>query len=311
VRSIGRVSSTPPFHFVDALHFSILCNTSGAGKTRLLFEGLCKHWGFYFVGAQDTNGIGAQDLQEMVSRMSDTPGWVDNIFQGERADATAALGNEKIAKKCISKVLFARWKVFETFIEVARELNDGYLPDTLKHDWLLFQIFPVVVVDQGRHPLYSFTMDCLKGATTQMLDDLLDRTGPSKVLPEFANSTFFYVLDEGQVVGKQSMDTLSDADFQHKRPVLHPIIKAFAVPWHPTVKIIVSGTGFSLELFKTVLTSGIGKVPDKWHVVCGTGDFTNRSKQERYITRYLPPSFLGVPSGIALVTRMFEWLRGR
>jgi hypothetical protein len=122
--SIHRVSSTPPFHFVDALHFSILCNTSGAGKTRLLFEGLCKHWGFYFVGAQDTDGIGARDLEEIVRRMSATPGWVNNPFRGEGADAVAAHRNEAIAIMCISKVLFARWKVFQTFIEVARELND-------------------------------------------------------------------------------------------------------------------------------------------------------------------------------------------
>jgi hypothetical protein len=155
-------------------------------------------------------------------------------------------------------------------------------------------------------------MDCLNGATTETLNNLLDPIGSAIVLgPESANSTFFYVLDEGQVVGKQHMGALADSDCRHKRPVLLPIIKAFANSRHPTVKIIVSGTAFSLDLFKTVLTSGIGKVPDKWDVVCGTGDFMNRSKQERYITRYLPPSFLGGPSGIALVTRMFEWLRGR
>ena len=38
--------------------FRILCNTSDYGKTRLLFEGLCQRWGFYFVRAQGPDGIG-------------------------------------------------------------------------------------------------------------------------------------------------------------------------------------------------------------------------------------------------------------
>ena len=59
-------------------------------KGRLLFEGPFKNWDFYFVSARDTNsGIGAQDLEFMIERMSTTQGWVDNIFKHHAAEGIA------------------------------------------------------------------------------------------------------------------------------------------------------------------------------------------------------------------------------
>ncbi|KAF5354436.1 hypothetical protein D9757_014724 [Collybiopsis confluens] len=40
----------------------IILNTSGSGKTKLLFEGLCQHWGFYFTFAMDGSRLGPHDL---------------------------------------------------------------------------------------------------------------------------------------------------------------------------------------------------------------------------------------------------------
>ncbi|KAJ7655412.1 hypothetical protein B0H17DRAFT_956478, partial [Mycena rosella] len=39
-------------------------NTSGSGKTRLLFEGLCHEWGFYFASKRDSSGLGWYDLHK-------------------------------------------------------------------------------------------------------------------------------------------------------------------------------------------------------------------------------------------------------
>jgi hypothetical protein len=302
------------FDSVDTGYSSILCNTSGAGKTRFLFEGLHTHWGFYFPTAQDTNGVGAQDLELMIGKMSATEGWTDDIFKGPTASIQGANAkNEKIALNRLNKVLLARWMVFRTFIEVARDRNAGNLPDTIKRDWLLFQILPLVVID-GEHPFVAFINDCLVGASTGVLDQFLDKLGPKVVLGSAfdpKHDTFFYVLDEAQIAGERYMGAFADANSEIPRPVLRPIVHALTASSRLTIKIIVSGTGFSLDLFKTVLASGVGKDPDKWDVVRETGDFTNRDTQASYISRYLPPSFLLSQSGTALVTRMFEWLRGR
>ena len=37
-----------PFVAHDDIPFRVVFNTSGSGKTRLLVEGLCQYWGFYF-----------------------------------------------------------------------------------------------------------------------------------------------------------------------------------------------------------------------------------------------------------------------
>jgi hypothetical protein len=128
---------------MDVRLLKILCNTSGSGKTRLLLEGLCRHWGFCFIAAQGTNGIGARDLECMIERMGSSPGWVRNIFT-QLAPEDANEKNESIAHNKILKVLFARWTVFQSFIEVAKEIYGEDLNDDIRKRWLLFQILPQV-----------------------------------------------------------------------------------------------------------------------------------------------------------------------
>jgi hypothetical protein len=293
------------FDFADDSYSSILCNTSGTGKTRLLFEGLCKHWGFYFVSARDTNGIGAQDLEFMIERMSTTDGWVENIFKDRAPEdiVDANVENEKIAFNWIYKVLLARWMVFRTFIEVAKKQNGGLLPNNIKRDWLIFQLLPLVVAD-GKHPFLAFVNSCLAGASLQTLLELLDATGPAAILGSaFDHDNFFYILDEAQVAAERHMGAFADAS---------NTVRAWSrVSTEASIKFIVSGTGFSFDLFQTILVLGVGKVPDRWDVVRHTGDFKNSGTQLSYISRYLPPSFLRSESSTGLVSRMFEWLRGR
>jgi hypothetical protein len=51
-------------------------NTSGSGKTRLLLEGLCSHWGFYFTCSNSgTNAIGSIDLPNLISSMDTKTGF--------------------------------------------------------------------------------------------------------------------------------------------------------------------------------------------------------------------------------------------
>ena len=250
----------------------------------------------------------------MIERMSTTDGWVDNIFKDRAPEDIVGANekNEKIAFNRIYKVLLARWMVFHTFVEVAQKQNGGLLPSNIKHDWLIFQLLPVVVVD-NKDPFLAFVNSCLAGASLQTLLDLLDGTGPEAVLGSaFGHNNFFYILDEAQVAGERYMGAFADPSATVRRPVLRPVVRGWSrIGPEGPVKFIVSGTGFSLDLFQTVLASGVGKLPEQWDVVRLTGDFKNAGTQSSYISRYLPPSFLLSESGTGLVSRMFEWLRGR
>jgi hypothetical protein len=172
----------------------------------LLFEGLCKHWGFYFVAEQDTSRLGAPDLQHMIEKMGHTSGWITNVL--ESGNSSVALHgnstNEKIAFNLLYRVLVARWLVLQTFITVAREEHNGSVPDGLKHAWLLFQILPSLLIE-GAHVLVAFTTHALQGASTQLLTNLLEKLGPSILGSAFNadRDRFYYVVDEAQVAGKQ------------------------------------------------------------------------------------------------------------
>ncbi|PVG00052.1 hypothetical protein CPB86DRAFT_813541 [Serendipita vermifera] len=46
---------------------TLLIASSGSGKTRLLLEGLCNSWGFYFTALRDSEGIGSLDLSASIA----------------------------------------------------------------------------------------------------------------------------------------------------------------------------------------------------------------------------------------------------
>lgn len=243
-----------------------------------------------------------------------TSGWTTDIFKNSSETIALNTDNENIVSNRIMKVLLARWIVFRTFIQEAKNLNGGVLHDNIRRDWLFFQILPLVRV-HDRNPFSALIHTCLVGVDIDVLTSLLEDFEPAEVLgPPFkaAVDPFFYVFDEAQVADKQYMDAFCDANGKTRRPVLRPIIRYLAKSSTPLIRVIVSGTGFSLESFKTAPTSGVGKDSSMlWGIVDKTGDFMDKDRQLEYLTRYLPPSFLASKSGESLKFRMHEWLRGR
>ena len=290
---------------------SLLWNTSGSGKTRLLFEGLCQYWGFYIVAHRGGDHIGARDLEFMIASMGHSIGWNANILD-HHDTAAARIHNDSIALNRISKVLLARWVVFDMFIKVVKELHGGVVPDSARRDWLLFQILPTILV-KDMDPFLAFISTCLNYVHSDDLRILLDDFTPSTVLgPAFNQPAFFHVLDEAQVAGARYIGAFTDEAGKVGRPVLRPIIEGFTSYSKYSTKMLVSGTGFSLSLFEELVASNIAKAQKTWgRVAHMTGDFSDQKTQSAYISRYLPKSFLDSESGALLMTRMHEWLRGR
>jgi hypothetical protein len=291
-------------------YFSILCNTSGSGKTRLLLEGLAKNWGFYFVASHGFDKMGSLDIDTVTQRMCIDTAWVRDIFASGSAKAVrlASTVNENVATKAILKVLLARWSIFRLFIEEAR--NQGKSVEDTKADWLNFQIFPPSIV--GKEPFMDL-VDNLHGATLEDLPLFRNKLNPQSVLgPDFNKDSdrFFYVIDEIQLAGERYASSFCNEDGTVERPVLRPMSQTLTTD-STDVTVIVSGTGFSHSDFHSVLVSSVGKVDRSWPTEYSTGDFTDPEIQYAYIKRYLPPSYLNSRSGIALISRMQRWLCGR
>jgi len=155
---------------------------------------------------------------------------------------------------------------------------------------------------------------CLLGwMSNDLLQQLIEGLEPPKILgPAFnpEHDSFFFAFDEAQVAGKQHLGAFADGSGKQRRPVLRPIIQCLLEFNKSPIQTIVSGTGFSLDLFISIATSGVSK-GRSWDVVYDTGDFSDQDTQLDYISRYLPSPFLVSPSGESLKIRMYEWLRGR
>jgi len=241
--------------------------------------------------------------------MADSSNWTNDLFLYGPPRPAALTRNEHIAKNWISKVLLARWVIFKTFIQEAKSIKRGVLDSDVQRHWLYFQILPILDHD-GMDPFSSLIYTCLPNVGNEELQTLQAEYNPLSVLGSAFDPTagsFIYVLDKAQVAGRQHMGAFADLGAMIRRPVLHPIIKYLSTAM--SAKVIVSGTGFSLELFRT--GSGIGKVKTEWDVTHATGDFINQGIQLDYISLYLPPWFLTTTPGAHLKTRMYAWLRGR
>lgn len=247
--------------------------------------------------------------------MATSPGWKQNIFEDSNSKVinNASDDNERIALNRISKVSLARWIIFDTFIKVARSLNKGVLPGDIKYSWLLFQILPS---SWDQDPFLALIDSCLVRASADQLRELnLGFTATTILESEFKSSkpssdSFYYVLDEAQVAGHLFMGAFADAEGTRPRPVLCPIVRHLTSSPNSYTRVIISGTGFSPDLFKEVFTSGVGKV-GLMRVHYATGEFIDPKDQLRYITQYIPSDFLQSPSGKSLVDRSYNWLRGR
>ncbi len=113
-------------HFkpLSLLDYRVICNSSGSGKTRRMLEGFTKHWGFYFVAAQDINRVGIPDLADALDEMGQDPQWVSDL-RFVSADARARQNdlNSRIARKQLQKILAARTVVFKLFLQLAIKVD--------------------------------------------------------------------------------------------------------------------------------------------------------------------------------------------
>lgn len=247
----------------------------------------------------------------MIRSLPYTDGWIQNIFQD--SDPVKVLkgsqANEANAIMRVSRILLSRWAIFRAFIGVAKE-HYGGIPETVKYDWLLFQILPSISI-RNADPFTALINTCLVGVNQEVLDSFNTINAEVVLGPTFNDSIhrFYYVLDEVQVAAQSLRGCFSDAKGLIKRPVLRPILQRLSQD--SKNNIVVSGTGFHVDDFRTVVSSGVVKGSEPWHVEYSTGDFSDQETQRSYTARYLPMQFLNSHSGEILQNRMHEWLRGR
>jgi hypothetical protein len=280
-----------------------LCNTSGSGKTRLLLEGLWRHWGLYFTARTLPESIGSRDLEltfenlKASTRLSPLP--------SENPDMQLKVNREVTVRYCL-RVLYARVLVFRVFLECAARL--GGITEQHKGKWLLIQLAPQTVL--GLADIFLPLNDRLREASFNYLSLEL-RLEESKINQLLGSSALFCVLDEAQVPANNFLDYfLSDTRPAARQPILREITGVWR-QFFPA--LIVSGTGISMqEVDETALGTGVAKLDgEKPEVITDLGAFDNEGDQLAFLKLYLPQKYLETEDGKVVASRVGRWLHGR
>ena len=222
-----------------------------------MIEGLTKYWGFYFVAVPDANGVGVGDLQDALNNVAEYGAWMSDLRPlppRERARQNEL--NSQIASNHLRKVLAARIVVFQLFLQLAIKVN-GKILEKHKRIWLLFQLSNQLGPHRGTlHPFTRIIGKSLHRASFETLTTLVDRLPDilGKYLPQ---PHFIIELDEVQRAARlypySFISSTSDGIF---RSILREIVKVFT---NLSIKLIVSGTGLSLEDLEDDVASGVSK----------------------------------------------------
>ncbi|KAJ6584154.1 hypothetical protein DFH09DRAFT_1275157 [Mycena vulgaris] len=302
LRDLGRFSDDETLAnrleniFVQG-HHTFLVNTSGSGKTRLTFEGLCQHWGFYLVGAVDSNGIGSRDLTSVLELHIPYEG---HLFRPEvPLDRRKVAENLKITHQCLQQLLLSRLLVFTLFAEHVHAI--GVKPEHKKL-WLQIQAMPQAVrlgdIFSGLLMLVSYNDEA---HTTDYIAHLL-----AKLRHLFgAEFRMFFVIDEAQVIFRYHEKAYRDDDGAYY-PILREIIDGLSSEFRQhEISFVTAGT----EIPKSGFQKSRNVHRHRW--CSDTGAFDDQTLHHEYVSCYLPPPYLATKAGKAFLKLVWDWCHGR
>ncbi|KAF8586578.1 hypothetical protein K439DRAFT_1408761, partial [Ramaria rubella] len=284
----------------------LLCNVSGAGKTRMLLQGLCKHWGFYFVCAVDSNKVGSADLATAIWRLAIVKGWTWTSSPTKKGHGfTAFCKNSRIAEHEFRKVLLGRLIILNMFLTIASE-NNFTLQDELRKLWTFVQVSP----DLFR----GYFDDIFRGAYERLAGiDAYDLyTFLRREEDEYRHlhlNSFVCVIDEAQV-GAAEHKTAFVSDPGHSFPEHRPVLKPIADVMGKSYSYILSGTAISGQDISSGSSSGVGK-PADFTMLHQTDRLDEQEKYAAFMGKYLSPGYLQSDAGKQFLKRSWRWLRGR
>ncbi|KAL1685580.1 hypothetical protein GGG16DRAFT_129332 [Schizophyllum commune] len=318
-----------------------LCNVAGAGKTRLLLEGLTLHWGFFFTLHKTSWGVGSSDWTRALSWIeheSDFSVTIPSPRGSPDKDSTykkRLKSNEAIVQRRVLAVLLARLLVFELFVDclppnptakeeskyrkrwVSLQVDPGLLPSHYKRD--IFCELTELILEHI--PDAETTATLLHPRVKQAIAAVLPVKPGQPVTGPLRDQDFFFVVDEAQYAAHDLKDAFRASPTLNKsgdaqsepehRPLLRQILHALLEDCHSRpVHPIPTGTSISQADFLHAIKSVYGKaMPQK--TARYTGGIHTEKDVQVFATRMLPPNYLSTISGQRLVQRMFKWLPGR
>ncbi|KAL1729155.1 hypothetical protein EV714DRAFT_285144 [Schizophyllum commune] len=269
---------------------TIFINSSGSGKTRLLFEGLCRHWGVYMTCAVDASEVGCADVSYALSvGLEEKPYFTGAGVLGERDISR----NCYIAKDVFSVPLLSRLLLLSRFLEAVptAERNTN---ETRKR-WLHLQVLSRFVGCDSL--LFDLTRNIAALTASSVRSSISDTLLKIRALLGIHDLPIFCALDECQVASQQYPGVFGD-----NTTTLHQM----ALAWQPYahLPIILTGTAANVRPF-------VEAAQPAYRICTHTGAFDVPEDQARYAMLYMPPALMSSDEGRELISRIWSWLRGR
>ncbi|KAJ3809002.1 hypothetical protein F5876DRAFT_66815 [Lentinula aff. lateritia] len=271
------------FQHDPSLRKSFLVNTSGTGKTRLLFEGLCLHWGLYLTCTFDASLLGAADFAQIVSNINYSDKWNSLLPPiSDPEHASALRDNIHLVYRACSEALLTRLLVFSMYLKACLKVGFSHHQ---RRRWLELQIFPFDLTSafdpfgkiKNSLSYLHLPDSVLDEAISCTLEDI-------QSIWDMPPGEYLYIaLDEANVASTKHRWAFSDEYGRY--PILKEMLRALRRRLgHLPVKFVVAGTMIPPEHFQ----SAIGEWDDfRWCSDTGSFDDSEAHRRHRYTASFI------------------------
>ncbi|KAG5640661.1 hypothetical protein DXG03_007606 [Asterophora parasitica] len=278
----------------------VLLNTSGAGKTRLVLEGLCFQWGLYFTCRSSVDNIGSSDIQNITGYKVDfgeRPGYLRECGKFTRdvpldhPERKALLDhNSEYADHFFQAAITARLLSFLIFLDAAQSSNRV---DKNKL-WTLVQIDTRLLAwdDKPFADLFSELTTVLCHAEPEMLRKETVHI-LAACLKHINSPTLYCVLDEAQTAAEMLPKAFSSAS--KTSPKHRPVLR----------------TSLNQDVVADALSSTVGKAPNLQKGITDVGEPFSSADVRLHLEKYLSAAYIESIHGGELIRRACYWLTGR
>ncbi|KAG6865612.1 hypothetical protein C0993_007907 [Termitomyces sp. T159_Od127] len=283
-----------------------LVNASATGKTRLLYEGLCQHWGLYITSHADEREARALEIT-LGRRIYDEGGLVRVLpCKSSMAFEPILAKNREIAARRFSATLLAHLLIFRDFLKASNTAK--VVEGVRKRRWLLAQLVCQLLdwEDPFEEILIAIEWEPLEYINEQLTKVIKDI---QILLPESVRTDgFFVAIDEANVAIREIWSSKNSDSGPY--PALKEIIRTWrdclasfeGVP----ITFVVAGTQIPQSYFPPSSQEW-----SSWRWTSDTGAFDNPETQKKYVLSFLPPSLVQTPRVQALFRRIWDWCRPR
>ncbi|KAG7337312.1 hypothetical protein IV203_030143 [Nitzschia inconspicua] len=272
-----------------------LYGTSGAGKTRTIFEYLSHNYGFYLSAAADqTINPGSKDVVFLIQHCSEV---MSPIPHDSANSKELSEENLRYVQTLLKALLFVRTEVFRQIDTALSSRQGGRLSC---YEWLIIQLFPSDVLG------CDIFLDVLREIVSNKSQYSMDGVPVPKL--ERQNSCF---MDEAQVLLKKLNGVFLSTEGTDPRSAYSAFLKGLTNLQLTAGTIhypCFSGTGMSIEAYKAAANSLMVKPNLHDHLFYFVGLKTmSRADVIQYIGKFLDLSKVKDD----LVNHVGDWLKGR